>query len=74
MLTDVVMPRMGGVELVATLRARNPSLKVVMMSGYAGKDGPLNDAPMLEKPFTRAALAELVRRELNRGEPAATPA
>ena len=73
-LTDVVMPRMGGVELVATLRARNPSLKVVMMSGYAGKDGPLNDAPMLEKPFTRAALAELVRRELNRGEPAATPA
>ena len=74
-LSDVVMPRMGGVELVTTLRARQPSLKVVMMSGYAGKDLPFDGViPLLEKPFTRAALAELVRQELNRDEPAAAPA
>lgn len=74
-LSDVVMPRMGGVELVTTLRARQPSLKVVMMSGYAGKDLPFDGSiPLLEKPFTRAALAELVRQELNRDEPAPAPA
>ena len=73
-LTDVVMPRMGGVELVTALRARRPALKVVMMSGYAGNAGPLHaDVPMLEKPFTRAALAGLIRQELNRPEPAPVP-
>lgn len=66
-LTDVVMPRMGGVELVTRLRTLQPSLKVVLMSGYAGKETPFDgEVPLLEKPFTRAALAELIRQELDR--------
>jgi PAS domain S-box-containing protein len=36
LLTDVVMPRMGGVPLARHLRARYPALPVVVMSGYAG--------------------------------------
>ena len=34
-LTDLVMPEMGGRELVERLRARHPALKVLFMSGYS---------------------------------------
>jgi two-component system cell cycle sensor histidine kinase/response regulator CckA len=67
-LTDVVMPTMGGTELVKTLRDKNPELRVVFMSGYT--QGALefssDDAStrFLPKPFTTdqliATLRELV--------------
>ena len=34
-ITDLVMPEMGGRELVERLRARHPGLKVLFMSGYS---------------------------------------
>jgi signal transduction histidine kinase/CheY-like chemotaxis protein len=76
-LTDVVMPRLGGIDLARTLRDRRSDLPIVFMSGYAGKDSPWDSGvatlgPLLEKPFTRAALAAVVRREIDRlkGAPA----
>jgi signal transduction histidine kinase/ligand-binding sensor domain-containing protein len=59
-LSDVVMPgRPDGHELSAQLRAENPALRVVLMSGYdpeetmsAGADA----VPQLRKPFTAAEL------------------
>lgn len=62
-LTDVQMPRMAGHELVPRLLARRPSLRVLYMSGYAG-DAPPALAPLLEKPFTAAALVAAVRGAL----------
>jgi PAS domain S-box-containing protein len=63
-LTDLVMPEMGGRELVERLRARQPSLKVLYMSGYSERavtvDGVMPPATgFMEKPFT---LDQLTRR------------
>ncbi len=67
LLTDVVMPKMGGLELAERLLRIRPSTRVVYMSGYA--DNPavrslLEDetTAFLHKPFTPGALANLVRK------------
>lgn len=77
-LTDVVMPRMGGVELAQALREERPDLPLVFMSGYTGRETPWNGniaelGPMLEKPFTRAGLAGAIRKVLDQPRGAATP-
>jgi signal transduction histidine kinase/CheY-like chemotaxis protein len=61
-LTDVVMPRMGGVALRRTLAVERPDLAVILMSGHP-EDlvGPgADDATVLSKPFESAALLELI--------------
>jgi two-component system, cell cycle sensor histidine kinase and response regulator CckA len=59
-LTDVVMKRMTGPELVLRLLDSYPQMKVVYMSGYTGElmtHQGLNDSiRLLEKPFTTATL------------------
>ncbi|MCC6930111.1 MAG: response regulator [Gemmatimonadaceae bacterium] len=70
-VTDVMMPRVKGPELVRALRLRLPQLPVVFMSGYSGLDAAaLSEmaslGPMLAKPFAQEALATVVRRELDR--------
>jgi PAS domain S-box-containing protein len=69
LLTDLVMPGMGGRELADRLRQGNPGLKVVYMSGYTdkamGDPGVLGPGDhFLQKPFTVAALATAVRKAL----------
>jgi CheY-like chemotaxis protein len=63
-LTDLVMPEMGGRELVERLRARHPGVKVLYMSGYSERavtvDGVMPPRTgFVEKPFT---VEQLVRR------------
>jgi PAS domain S-box-containing protein len=59
-LTDSMMPEMGGTELVKHLRADRPDIAVLMMSGYTedvAPSGPANeDVVFIEKPFTTADL------------------
>ena len=69
-LTDVVMPEMGGYELVERLRARRPELRVVFMSGYAERaftsDGSIpGRTGYLEKPFTVETLTRRLREVLD---------
>ena len=67
-LTDVLMPKMGGVELATRLAAVRPDLRIVFMSGYS--DDPVvstiehSPSIFLPKPFTTAALMERVRESL----------
>jgi two-component system cell cycle sensor histidine kinase/response regulator CckA len=68
-LTDVVMPEMGGSELAAHLREIAPQLPVIYMSGYTEDEvlrrGVPGDATrLLQKPFTTNALADIVREVL----------
>ncbi len=64
LVTDVSMPRRGGVALAAELRRQYSELPVLLISGYAvdSEIGAL-DAPAswLRKPFTRAELLHAVR-------------
>jgi PAS domain S-box-containing protein len=76
LLTDVVMPEMGGTELARELLCVWPELKVLFMSGHA--DGMLGQyfranpaVPLLHKPFTPAQLAATVRALLDQGSPVA---
>jgi len=70
-LSDVIMPSMGGRELARSLAASRPGLPILFMSGYnedgelAGAGGDLGDG-VLAKPFTAETLARQVREALDR--------
>jgi CheY-like chemotaxis protein len=70
LLTDVVMPGMGGTTVAEELRRRMPGLRVLFVSGYAkaaSLDHGAAGSPMqfLAKPFTSTALLERVRQLLD---------
>lgn len=75
LVTDVVMPGMGGRELADRLQAAYPALRVLFVSGYTD-DAVVRYAVeheavnFLQKPFTPATLARKVREALDAG---ATP-
>jgi two-component system cell cycle sensor histidine kinase/response regulator CckA len=69
-ISDVVMPEMGGRELGQNLAVFDPDLPILYMSGYTGDDvvqrGLLDPgAPFQQKPFTPGALAAKVRTMLD---------
>ncbi len=69
-LTDVVMPEMGGHELVERLHSRRPNLRVLFMSGFAERalttDGSIPAGiGYLEKPFTVETLMRRLREVLD---------
>jgi two-component system, cell cycle sensor histidine kinase and response regulator CckA len=70
-LTDLVLPRMKGRELVDRIRDRWPALPIIVMSGYAeGSPGSRQDLPsevaFIPKPFTPEALLREVGERLER--------
>jgi PAS domain S-box-containing protein len=78
LITDVVMPGIGGRELVKRLVVQRPSMRVLYLSGYT-EDAVLNqgslgdDVAFLQKPFTLQALAKKVYDVLhNRGAKSAS--
>ena len=70
LLTDVVMPDVGGRVLAERLTALFPRLRVLFMSGYSDKavfrHGIIRPGTsFIEKPFTQVALARKVREVLD---------
>jgi PAS domain S-box-containing protein len=79
LVTDVVLPLLGGREVVARLREERPALPVLYVSGYTRgtiPDSELVDrnTAFLSKPFTPRLLAERVREVLDRAVAAADKA
>ncbi len=68
LLSDVVMPRIGGPELAQRLSCQFPELRVLLVSGYTEHDVRA-DAAFLRKPFTPASLESAVRRVLDAPAP-----
>jgi PAS domain S-box-containing protein len=60
-LLDLTMPGLDGAEVLRVIRAQNPRVPVLMMSGFSEKDvfdrlRGFNDVGILRKPFTHAVL------------------
>jgi CheY-like chemotaxis protein len=69
-LTDVVMPEMGGIELVRALKNKNPSLKALAVTGYMLPEDlaelhAAGIAEVISKPVEIHTLAEAVHRLLH---------
>jgi signal transduction histidine kinase len=69
LVTDVVLPRMNGPQLVERIRMSRPSIKVLFMSGYTDEaiiqHGILDsDVTFLQKPITPDSLCRKVREAL----------
>jgi CheY-like chemotaxis protein len=70
LLTDVVMPQMGGRELAVKLSLKYPKMKVLFTSGYTDdaivRHGIIDEGTnFIQKPFTLDALIEKVRETLD---------
>ena len=69
LLSDVVMPSLGGFELYDMLREKRSGLKAVFMSGYPARGGGKaeipDNVPLLQKPVPTGQLARAIRVELD---------
>ncbi len=68
LITDMVMPKMGGKMLVDQLRKTHPRLKILFISGYTDQAIARHleaDTAFLQKPFSPYSLANKVREVLD---------
>lgn len=77
LVSDIIMPEMGGLELARRVAGDFPALPILLISGYSdseelGQSIPL-DLDLLQKPFSGTELTAAVARCLARG-PRAKPA
>jgi CheY-like chemotaxis protein len=72
--TDVVMPKVSGIELVHKIRQINAKIKVIYVSGFLGLKNVKRDLnedvlrysyPCISKPFKISAMLEVVNKYLN---------
>lgn len=76
-LSDVVMPVMGGLEMAESLQEKYPHIKVLYMTGFSDRDltergRRVPGERILLKPFTRDALTRRVREILETAKKART--
>ncbi|HEY1423436.1 MAG TPA: ATP-binding protein [Candidatus Acidoferrum sp.] len=76
LLTDMVMPRMSGLEVATALRAARPAMKILIMSGYSDFEpaaGTAERFASIAKPFSMSSLLQKVEAVLhNSAVPEAT--
>jgi two-component system cell cycle sensor histidine kinase/response regulator CckA len=70
-ISDVIMPKVSGPEMIDTLRETFPDLKCLFVSGYAHdilQGSQCQDVPLVMKPFTRDLLGSTIRKLLDEPE------
>jgi signal transduction histidine kinase len=70
LITDLQLPHLDGIELIAQLLEVNPDLAAIVMTGYASVDSAVQALrhgaiDYVQKPFTLAALEAVVERALH---------
>jgi CheY-like chemotaxis protein len=67
--TDLVMPRMSGLEVASQLTQSRPAIRILLMSGYPNESAMRHGVPpgaaLLQKPFNSIVLARAVRQVLD---------
>lgn len=63
-VTDHLMPGMSGTDLAQAIRSARPGLPVLLISGYAEREGIDPGLPRLGKPFRKDELAESIAEAL----------
>lgn len=68
-LTDIVMPKMSGIELAEKIKEIRPDIRILLMSGYseellAEKKEFTKNYALIEKPFTALKLIETIKKLL----------
>lgn len=67
LVTDLVLPGGSGYDLATTLRARQPGLPVLVVTGHDVVDGRHPETLLLRKPFSPSQLLAVVRALLQTG-------
>jgi two-component system cell cycle sensor histidine kinase/response regulator CckA len=70
LLTDIMMPRMGGLTLARAMSELRPGIRVVFMTGHAEREASYREAirsgaESIQKPFSHEQLIRLVRQMLD---------
>ena len=70
LLTDIMMPRMGGLALARYMIELRPGIRVAFMTGHAEREPSYREAlrsgsESIQKPFTREQLIRLVHQSLD---------
>ncbi len=70
LITDLVMPGMGGIQLAQALRTLQPDIKVILTSGYSDREDTLledlnTETAFLPKPYTPDSLVKAVTAALD---------
>jgi signal transduction histidine kinase len=63
LITDQLMPKMTGTELIQIVRERWPDLRFILATGYAQQPvglGPVTNLPRLAKPFRQEELERMI--------------
>jgi two-component system cell cycle sensor histidine kinase/response regulator CckA len=63
-VTDLVMPAMGGRELVEKIHVLSPNSRVICTSGYPWPETPITNLPFLKKPFSAQELLSKIKHAL----------
>lgn len=71
-ITDLVMPGMGGRELTEKIRQAIPGLPVIPTSGYVLAEDKMGGAGYLQKPFTTTELLRKVKLAIAAAQPSAS--
>ena len=75
LITDMVMPKVGGAEVIKAAPMRDPDLPVICISGYtqesfAREVESMDNVDFLPKPFSLKQLAVIVQVSLDRSREA----
>ncbi|NRA55126.1 MAG: PAS domain-containing protein [Gammaproteobacteria bacterium] len=69
-VSDLIMPKMNGYELMAQVQTRYPDTKMILASGFQGENAKTTlCAPVLEKPYNSVRLLTLIRQSLDTKRP-----